>query len=57
MLLLLLADWSSLDASPPPGFSFGSDCYCKNVVCPCETLGMLVAAFIRETENIDHKSD
>ncbi|XP_047125702.1 uncharacterized protein LOC101241605 isoform X1 [Hydra vulgaris] len=30
-------DWNSLDAYPPSGFNFGSDCYCENVLCPCET--------------------
>ncbi|XP_065685087.1 uncharacterized protein LOC105844513 isoform X2 [Hydra vulgaris] len=33
-----ILDWSNLDANPPTGFKHGSDCYCKNVVCPCETL-------------------
>ncbi|XP_065669702.1 uncharacterized protein LOC105844513 isoform X3 [Hydra vulgaris] len=31
-------DWSNLDANLPTGFKHGLDCYCKNVVCPCETL-------------------
>ncbi|XP_065669709.1 uncharacterized protein LOC105850908 isoform X4 [Hydra vulgaris] len=33
-----ISDWNNLDAKPPSGFKFGSDCYCKNLVCPCEML-------------------
>ncbi|XP_047125709.1 uncharacterized protein LOC105850908 isoform X2 [Hydra vulgaris] len=33
-----VSDWNNLDANPPSGFKFGSDCYCKNLVCPCEML-------------------
>ncbi|XP_047125711.1 uncharacterized protein LOC105849170 isoform X2 [Hydra vulgaris] len=33
-----VSDWNNLDAKPPAGFKFGSDCYCKNMVCPCEML-------------------
>ncbi|XP_065669705.1 uncharacterized protein LOC105849170 isoform X5 [Hydra vulgaris] len=33
-----VSDWNNLDAKPPLGFKFGSDCYCKNLVCPCEML-------------------